>query len=189
VVTTNQLVVTAMRGGRDKITFKRVDFDGLLGTFTPFTNYYEDTFYTNGFEVTQYLERPLVAPDILFDAGDLQGGDGDDAIVAFENLSTAWIPAANTNGGGGLKLGPGIIPPADAAGPSFVVTFNNVGEILWNTYPVDNLDEATASIIRFWGSFDGSTNAPVVYPVGRDVRDVEAAVLEREGAGVAWGPP
>jgi hypothetical protein len=50
------------------------------------------------------------------------------------------------------------------------------------------MDEISASHFYGWGSFDGTTNAPVIYPVGVDVRDIERFVLQGR-AGDPWGAP
>jgi hypothetical protein len=62
--------------------------------------------------------------------------------------------------------------------------------MLLNTYPFDNLDEASASRFLFWGSFDGTTNDPVVYPVGSiDLAEIERQVLGSDSVGNPWGAP
>jgi hypothetical protein len=193
-VTTNVFVNSSLRPGKDKVTFQRVNYDSLLGFFVPFTNRFTDVYVTNSTLIPQYLERALVAPDILFHVADLQGGDGDDAIVSHNTLSLAWtLGNSGTNAPGGTvpggNLGPGVINPGDASGPAFTITFNGVGEILFNVFPLDNLDEATASRFLFWGSFDGSTNAPVVYPVGVAIEEIDALVLRSGRYGNPWGPP
>ncbi len=189
-VGTNVLVNAALRGGRNKIQFKRVNFDGMLGFFTPITNTFTDTYVANGFEGTQSLERPLVTPDILFDAGDVQLGDAEDTIWGWFIENQAWVfggAATNTTGGAGLHLGPGTIP-GGSGGPAFTFTFNTITDILWNTFPFDNQDELTATRSYIWGSFDGTTNAPVVYPIGSDMREVERLVMEQDNR-LLWGSP
>ena len=58
-----------------------------------------------------------------------------------------------------------------------VLTFNSVGPLLQNIWPFF-LSEANAFTIPFlWGSFDGSTNEPVVYPIGTSIQQIEAQVL------------
>ena len=188
-------VNTALRPGRDRITFQRVNFDSLIGGFfLPITNTFNDTFITNSQAFPQQMQRVLVAPDILFHVADLQGGDGDDAIFGQALAFQEWIygntPVDGEVGGPIVvgNLGPGVIGPGDG-GPAFTVTFNGVGEILWNTYPFDNMDEVSASRFLLWGSFDGTTNAPVVYPVGLEITDIERMVLSSGTVGNPWGAP
>ena len=188
-------VNTALRPGRDKLTFRRADFDSLVGGFfAPITNSFTDTFITNSTAFPQNMQRVLVAPDILFHVADLQGGDSDDGIVRQSLEFQEWVygnsPVEGEVGGGivGGNLGPGVIGPGDE-GPAFTVTLNGVGELLLNVFPFDNMNEVSASRFLFWGSFDGSTNAPIVYPVGADISEIEDIVLRRGTVGNAWGPP
>jgi hypothetical protein len=41
------------------------------------------------------------------------------------------------------------------------------------------LSEVSSPRHILWGSFDGSTNEPVVYPVGTSIRQIEAQALGR----------
>jgi hypothetical protein len=65
----------------------------------------------------------------------------------------------NDNSGG---AGPGVIQPP------ITLTFNTVGPFYLNTYDpslvVSGLGQSTAQTGYSWGSFDGSTNAPLKYP-------------------------
>jgi hypothetical protein len=183
----NVVISTGVRRGIEKVRFVRVDYDSLFGLFEPLTNYWTDTVITNGGTISQNLERPLVAPDILFDAADLQGGDdGTQGLIGLQYTAQAWSNNDGLNGLAG-NLGPGTIEPG-AGGPAFVITFNAVNEILYNYIPFDNLDELTATRFFFWGSFDGSTNEPLVYPIGLEIQELERRVLRRE-PGFPWGPP
>jgi hypothetical protein len=60
------------------------------------------------------------------------------------------------------------------------VTFNKVGPLYGNFYPTSSfIDQAEANqCINFvWGSFDGTTNPPVVYPNGTSIVNLENQVL------------
>ena len=61
------------------------------------------------------------------------------------------------------------------------ITFNKVGPLLQNVYGtnfiLDGLSESASTTNFIWGSFDGSTNDPVVYPSGTSIADLEAQVL------------
>ena len=183
----NVVITTGVRAGIEKIKYVRVDYDSLFGVFEPITNYWVDTVITNGGTISQNMQRPLVAPDILFDAADLQGGDdGSQGLIGLGYANQPWSNNNGLNGLGG-NYGPGVIEPGTAA-PAFVITFNAVNEILYNWIPFDNLDELTAARFFFWGSFDGSTNAPVVYPIGLEIQELERQVLRRD-PGFPWGAP
>jgi len=200
---TNQVgtnfVNTALRPGRNRVTFHRADYDSLIGGFfIPETNRWEDTIITNFSQIPQQLERVVAAPDILFHVSDLQGGDAGDVIIRQDHAFQEWVLGTGAvgddgTGTGGVvvggNLGPGVIGPGDG-GPAFTLILNGVGELLLNTYPFDDLDEASASRFLFWGSFDGTTNDPVVYPVGSiDLAEIERLVLGSDSVGNPWIAP
>jgi hypothetical protein len=87
--------------------------------------------------------------------------------------STAGV-FIDTNAVPGLA-GPGHIEP------NITIEFNKVGPMNINFYtpflPFSGLDEYWSITNFVWGSFDGSTNPPVVYPSGTSLRDLEAMVL------------
>jgi hypothetical protein len=177
----------ALRPGRERIRFRRANFDSTLGLFEPFTNSYTDTYVTNAQAFTQNLERPLTTPDILFHIADIHGGDGDDGLTFAAYDALEWTNNDEQNGPAG-NLGPGVIPPA-LDGPSLTITFNSLSYVLWNTFPFDPMSELGASQLGWlWGSFDGSTNEPVVYPIGIEIRDLERRVLRGE-TGSGFRPP
>ena len=72
--------------------------------------------------------------------------------------------------------GPGIID--NATGPA-VFTFNKVGPSFWNgPFPdtnglLDVINETTQMPALQWGSFDGSTNDPILYPNGTSIQELE----------------
>jgi hypothetical protein len=51
--------------------------------------------------------------------------------------------------------------------PTLNVIFNTVGPVIQNIYPLPSgfLSEVNnAGTLPLWGSFDGTTNEPVIYP-------------------------
>jgi hypothetical protein len=71
--------------------------------------------------------------------------------------TTNWANNADLNGNSG-GAGPGVIQPP------ITITFNTVGRFYVNgPYPLF-VDQAGATAGYAWASFDGSTNAPIVYP-------------------------
>jgi hypothetical protein len=97
------------------------------------------------------VERVITQPDFLFSAGDI----GDAAQPRYTRTTTAnwWSSAtvkASTNEESGL-----IVPPVN-------ITFGRLGAIA-DTYD-DPFNPFSSSY--FWGTFDGSTNPPIVYPAG-----------------------
>jgi hypothetical protein len=111
-------------------------------------------------------------PDILITAQDLAAPNG---TVPATPLSARNINFTTNNGGAYPNLaGPGLIEPTTG----FI--FDKVGPIYFNGGLVNTngfLDETTAILRFIWGSFDGTTNAPVVYPNDLSVLDLENQVL------------
>jgi hypothetical protein len=111
---------------------------------------------------TEIISRVTTRPDIIFKADDLTGG--------------GFYPSVQRTGGGYITAatvgtnGPGIFSPqAD-------IIFNKMGPAFLNVTTAF-LDEVNANPGFVWGSFDGSTNDPVIYPSGTSIRDLELQVL------------
>ena len=154
-VNSNNYVNLALRGGIDKITFvqKTMDSTGLF--FTPVTNQFTDTYVTNGILMQQQLERVPYRPDIVFSA---YSAGSNQVPVTIESTGTSnWLNNAGLNGSSDLA-GPGTIRPQVA------IAFPRYGlnEIIITSDP-NNVIQASN---ERWASFDGSTNPPVIYPVG-----------------------
>jgi hypothetical protein len=148
------LVNGAWRPGVDKVTFVPLRVDPLNGAFLPMIDRYTDTYITNGILVQQQVERLVKQPDFLFCAGDVNYGVP--AIPFVDRTGTTnWINNATLNGNS-TGAGPGIIQP------QVKITFNKLGHVF------ENLNDTSAEDSpRFWGTFDSSTNAPIVYPVSQ----------------------
>jgi hypothetical protein len=183
-------IVTGVRPGVGDIELVRVGFESQVGFFLSNTVAYTDTVITNGQTISQGLSRPLAAPDIIFEAGDLQQETAFDGgkLAALVTNGQDWI----TNGVPEfaeirVHYGPGIIPPADAT-PQFTYTMNSVGQMYLNSTPFA-LSEALGTQYFRWGSFDGSTNTPVIYPQSESIRAIEDQVLGggSEGSGEGGG--
>lgn len=158
----------AVRQGIERIRFVRRDYDSLLNRFFyPITNEYTLTDVTNSIPVKRKVRRIITVPDMLITAEDLASVPADPALGASYAARTI---SYGTNGAGANLVGPGTIDN------KIVFTFNKVGPIFANFTPFD-LDEATQTPVLTWGSFDGSTNAPTVYPNGRTVLDLENQVF------------
>jgi hypothetical protein len=165
-VTTNVM----LRKGIDKFTFHRANYDSLVGRFfAPITNLYSLVNVTNSLTVTNWYRRILSRPDFLFTARDTESS----AIAALYTDSVGNFNDANANAG---LAGPGNIEPGN-----MVITFNKVGPVLLNVYNTNFLQgglSQDASTTNFcWGTFDGSTNAPVIYPSGTSIANLEAQIL------------
>ncbi len=155
----------ALRQGIERIRYERRDFDSLFNQFYyPQTNDYVLRAITNNTIVPQSVRRVSLVPDILFTASDLAGGPNVVTLDALQRTLSFVTSNALPN-----LAGPGTIIS------STVMNFNKVGPIFGNIYP--GLGEDTQIPLLLWGSFDGSTNAPVVYPNGTSIVNVENQVL------------
>ncbi len=156
-----------LREGIENIKFVKVNFDSLLSQlFQPVTNLYTMVTVSNSQPAIRYYRRILTtAPDILFTAQDLAalaGGFAGNRSISYDQDNI--LP--------GLA-GPGTINPPvtitlDKGAPLF---FNNTVAF------VPPIGETNQSTFFAWGSFDGSTNDPVVYPDGTSIQNIENQIL------------
>jgi hypothetical protein len=144
-----------LRGGVEKITFVRQDYDPLLQKAFPLTYQYSDVYFTNGLATTQQLQRVVSQPDFLFCSADTGGGNVSDPDYLRTGTSN-WWSSASVNGG--TNAGPGVIRPPVR------ITFNRFGLFAFTMDP--NPPANATQAMLGWGSFGNTTNAPLVYPVG-----------------------
>lgn len=165
----------ALRQGIETMKFVRRDYDSLLGRYWyPITNVYKVIAITNNTPAEQTILRVLTQPDIVFSAADLVSPPT--AAPLVNPMGTRTIPLFDTNGVLPGVLGPGTIQPAPAPSAPINYTFNKVGPMFLNYGPFF-IDEATAYLHYILASFDGSTNAPVVYPSGTSLKNLENQIL------------
>ncbi len=167
-----------MRPGMGSLLFKKVDYDSLIGTnMTPITNYYTDVMVvTNGYNnkgtfLKQTVRIRSSAPDIVFYAIDL-GLDDDGYPIASRRTGTGnWQNNSAINQGIAAS-GPGVIKSP------VQFEFSNIGRYYINRTP-SFLTEQSGFLGFMWGTFDGSTNAPIVYPDngGDTLRWLEKEIL------------
>ena len=163
----------ALFQGIERIRFVRRDFDSLLGrTFIPFTNFYTLNSITNNQLVPQPIQRIINGPDILFTAQDLDSNPGSAvhpvAPVLARNINF------NTNNEGVGLAGPGTIEPFTT------VIWNKSGPTFYNASPnayFPDTSEASQLSLRVLGYYDGTTNAPIVFPNGTSIINLENEVL------------
>jgi hypothetical protein len=156
------------RQGLDKISFVRHDFDPLLSRFfSPVTNDFDVVAQTtNNIRYVEHYRRIVTRPDILIAAGDGNLTSLGNAAIETVDHSGASAPIFTTN-----TIPPNPIPPAgpgtlevQAGTPvGMVLTFNKVGPTYLNS-ATSFLDENNNIFYYQWASFDGSTNAPILYP-------------------------
>jgi hypothetical protein len=162
---------TALRGGIEHVTFVKTSFDSVLGTgFTPRDINYRVPVITNYHVISQAVRRHITQPDIVFKAADLTAGI---ANLTYQRSAPFTISNSVTSAQNGTGAGPG------AFGPQATIIFNKAGLALLNATPFF-LNEVTSTPSFQWGSFDGSTNDPVVYPNGASIMDIEDQVLNAQ---------
>jgi hypothetical protein len=163
---------TGLYQGLGKLQFVQANFDSLLGQyFNPVTNTYNMVYITNYQAVAQTFQRVVTAPDFVFSAQDLAtaSGNGYD-VPEFARTIPPFSMDANYPG----LAGPGVINPLGAANNSVSITFDKVGPAS------QNLAFSKGTNYGNWflyGSFDGTTNTPVVYPDATSIAKLSAAVL------------
>ncbi len=163
--------VATLRQGMDRMQFVRTSYDSLIGRFyQPITNFYTSLEVTNSQVVPRKVRRVVTSPDFLFRSEDLVQEDLQLRLTRTDTASN--FNSANAHAG---LAGPGNIEP------NMTITFSRVGPLSENTYDPDladlGLSEANTSTNWAWGSFDGSTNAPVLYPFGTTATDIESLIL------------
>ena len=168
----------ALRQGMDRMRFIRADYDGLIGqTWESRTNTFSMVSIVNNTTVTQVYRRTITQPDILIRATDQNGDPGDEQLGGNSYYRT--IP--------GYAAGPGVTLPVQLgsgslAGPGtisgqVVITLNK-GTPVWINISPYFLSQADVYYVNYiWGSFDGRTNAPVIYPESTDLQNLENNVL------------
>lgn len=167
------LVDRGLRPGIGKLNFHRVEYDNVFGDFLPVSVKDQDVVITNGFLTRQSVERLLTAgPDLVFTAEDVNavGVRGGIGFTNFDPISTVAGDA-----------GPGAI------NVPYQISLSKVGPRWINNTPFF-LREDNALIGSTFGSYDGTSNEPVVYPDTASIQELEAAIASGGGQGIAWVP-
>ncbi len=165
----------ALRQGVEKINFVRRDFDSLLNRFfEPVTNNYTLVAVTNNALLPQRIQRVVTGPDFLLTAQDVTAGPS--APPAVGDIARGISFTTN-----GLAAYPGLAGPGTIETPTTFI-YNKVGPVYLNpsTFflnPVVPFGEDQHGQVLVWGTFDGSTNAPIVYPNGTDITNLENQVF------------
>jgi hypothetical protein len=177
--TTNN--VQGVMGGVEKITYVKVAYDSQIGNgFTPRRYNYTIPFVTNGALRTLTVTRTIFQPDIIFAAGDLVG-----PATTYPLTYNAYSRGFNFISNGIVSPGGGV--EASVITPQEIITFNDVNPVYVNISP-HFLDEIQFGLypVVLWGSFDGSTNAPTVYPSGTSLANLEQEIVQ-PGASIDVG--
>lgn len=174
---TNAVVSSAaLRTGIDHLTITVKPYDSLLSSFfVGFTNSFSVNIATNGAVVSQSWSRPVLQPDYAFRAGNLPisvgGPDGTGTYTVWQFPAYVFDSLnqnGNINGPGSMNVG---------SGGTLTFEYQKIGDVFTAAYP-NFLDEASlVGPFWRWGSFDGTTNAPVVYPSGASIQEMENLAL------------
>ncbi len=179
---TNSILSQGLRGGRNKLRFQRVFFDSIFSqTFTPITNAYTDVAVGSNFTmVVQAVARGITQPDFVFVAEDIGLVANLLPALLLRSDTANWTDNDLINGVDetALSHGPGVIAPPIRISfsdqlPYFV---NSTQSAFLDEFPGEN----SASGSGVWGSFDGSTNAPIIYP---RYKNISLQQLRREVLG------
>jgi hypothetical protein len=156
-VGTNALATAGKRGGVNKIRFQKVHYDSTF--FAPFAQTYKDRVVFQGEVFEQSVVRTVILPDIIFDATDLRG-----AVIARETTAN-WVNNELLNGGF-ANGGPGVITPPIfiALSKTIPTTFNQTPFFVTEPFLNDTNSRPFGLFNFTWASFDGTTNAPIIYP-------------------------
>ena len=153
--------------GMGMVKFVKTSFDSLIGQFyQPITNTYSEVLIIGSKPVNQTFQRVVTQPDILLTANDQIPGPS--AVNNVDNILARSVTFDLTTIAP-LLAGPGVIE-----NPAFI-SFNKVGPVL-NNYTTGSVAFLSQNNARAnfpynytWASFDGSTNAPIVYPNGTSI--------------------
>lgn len=167
--TGTNVVVTGLRGGRNKLKFRKALYDPILSNFFTSRNsqFTDVVVSTNRTLVVQPVTRLIVQPDIVFSAGDLGLIQGFSPAIFTRTTTAGWINNDLLNGFDPVDedMGPGTIPP------QVQITFNTIYPVFFNSNGglSDPPTDETGFSFGGWGSFDGSTTPPVIYPRSRNI--------------------
>ena len=168
-------------GGVEKITFVKVAYDSSLGVnFNTNTLNYTVPYVTNSKLSQIKVMRTITGPDIIFTAANLINSE---ALFNYLTLtrSASFIASGYVSPGGG------VVP--STIGASQLIVLNNVGPVYFNISPtqMSQLDYLEHPVFN-WGTFDGSTNPPVLYPNGSSLAELEQQVITGGGLNVPTYP-
>lgn len=166
-----------VRGGIDKIVFVRVPYDSVVGVIPGIPNVrYQDRFVVNGQVRTQIVQRIINVPDLLISAADAGTRDGVPIRSFISGDTFRWDNYLRNYYSTNTLVSPPLLGLESIVGPGSVqtpifLTINKLG-----AFRIQREGPGGGSLPATWGWFDGSTNPPVVFPVGTSLRDLEITV-------------
>lgn len=190
VNTNSTFVYFGQRPGVGKVEFRRIPRNTLTNQVY-MVRYQETVINESQGRIVRQLQtvtRVIQAPDINFVAADLDifanvaGAFAYSRNPQFSNNSTAnSTSGANTVGPG--TIGPGVSNAgAVTVFPQMQIQLSKIG--LWNfhignTSEEDRLRGFDATTGFAWGTFDGSTNAPTIFPNSLSMKEMERRIFGR----------
>ena len=180
---TNAFINPAPRPGVGKIQWTETNYDSLLGEFfTPIDVPFADTVVTNGAVRAQRLFRNISQPDFVFDAKDLQEAsdhtpNDPPTYTVIERLTINMINSDTIDGEEGDDDGPGIIG-------GMRLTYNTItpwthltlGLPVTEGFLQSNPNSFGEYSLQTWGAFNGSSDEPVIFPIGSELEQLESLV-------------
>ena len=173
---------TGLYEGVEKVNFVKSSFDSLVGQFfQPITNNYTmvGVNETNGQATLQHFQRIVTQPDILLDANDNIGANTFNGTVT-RNINYDFSLLANGQAGPGVLNGPVTFSYnkiGDAFENGYEIAFVNGSLSIFSFSTNQLLSQLTQTPLLAWASFDGSTNAPELYPNGQSIQNLENSIL------------
>jgi len=134
---------------------------------------------TNNVLVPQRNQRLVTSPDLFISAQDLMGVPGNTMIEGSDVVRTLGFSPSTSLGLAYQGLpGQALAGPGTIVSPSYFI-YNKSGPYFLNFWPnsATLLAEGSQTPLAIWGSFDGSTNDPVVYPNGTSITNIENLFL------------
>ncbi len=160
---------SVLRGGIGKLNFQRLTNAVFTGTNWLHTNMFAASYITNGVVITNTFSRVNTLPDILFAAADL----GTTAPIPAPFILTRGANRVSNADRNSAVAGQG--GPGNVFGP-LTITLTKLGPSFLSQIIPFTPTEEDAFPFTFWGSFDGSTNPPVVYPKDITLEDVSMLI-------------
>jgi len=174
----------ALYEGIENMKFMKSSFDSLLGQFfQPITNNYTMVTVVNSQSRLQHFQRVVTRPDYVISAADLVLGPG--AIPINPDFQRDLnFDQANVLPG---LAGPGTITASSSiifnkVGPIFHNGTFNFGDVMdgtpyFTSTPGGDVADTFYEVYFVWASYDGTTNAPVVYPDGTSIDNLENQIF------------
>jgi hypothetical protein len=166
----------SLREGINKMQFVRRDYDSLLNRFwEPVTNTFTAVTVTNNATFIETIQRVVTAPDIVLSAADLAAPVGTYPPLNIDMLVTSLQFDTNGIPPGSGTYGPGNVALAGPGATTINLVFNKVGYLLVNQPGPGGQTNAFTSFL--WGSFDGTPNPPVIYPIGSSLTNFVGQIV------------